>query len=139
MPDTVADRSIAIRLERRASGEKAERFIRRDARVEAAPLAAVLTELVGLVPELQSARPDLPPEIDDRAQEAAEPLLAIADRAGGDWPDRARRAIVDLHGGREIDDESSGVRLLADIREVFEAPRRGQTRQLKPARRAAPA
>jgi hypothetical protein len=121
LPDTVADRSIPIRLERRASGEKAERFIRRDARVEAAPLAAALAELAGLVPELQLARPDLPAEIDDRAQEAGEPLLAIADRAGSDWPDRSRRAIVELHGGREIDDESSGVRLLADIREVFEA------------------
>ena len=69
--------------------------------------------------ELEVARPDLPAELDDRAQDAAEPLLAIADRAEGDWPARARRALVELHGGREVDDESSGVRLLADIRAVL--------------------
>ena len=119
LPDTVADRSLPIRLERRAPGETAERFRRRDAELEALPLVAVLEQLAGLVSVLEDARPDLPAELDDRAQDAAEPLLAIADRAGRDWPKRARRALVELHGGREIEDESSGVRLLDDIRAVF--------------------
>jgi len=69
--------------------------------------------------EAYAARPGLPAELDDRAQDSAEPLLAIADHAAGDWPIRARLALVELHGGREIDDESSGVRLLADIRTVL--------------------
>lgn len=118
LPDTVADRSLPIRLERRAPDEQAERFRRRDADLEAEPLRAALTQLAdtATVVMLEIARPDLPGELDDRAQDAAEPLLAIADRAGGDWPARARRALVELHGGREIEDESSGVRLLADIR-----------------------
>ncbi len=120
LPDTVADRSLPIRLERRAPDEKAKRFRRRDAEVEALPLCAALDELPGLVPLLEGARPELPAELDDRAQDAAEPLLAIADHAGGDWPERARRALIELHGGRELDDESSGVRLLADIKSVFE-------------------
>jgi hypothetical protein len=88
--------------------------------VDALALRGPLEELAELGPRLEAARPDLPAELDDRAQDAAEPLLAIADLAGGDWPDRARRAIVELHGGREIDDESSGVRLLSDIQAVFE-------------------
>ena len=72
-----------------------------------------------MVVSLEIARPVLPSELDDRAQDAGEPLLAIADQAGGDWPDRARRALVELHGGRELDDESAGVRLLADIQTAF--------------------
>jgi hypothetical protein len=120
LPDTVADRALPIRLERRAPDEEAERFRRRDAQMEAEPLRQALDQLVVLVHELEDARPDLPAELDDRAQDAAEPLLAIADHAGGDWPTRARRALVELHGGREIEDESSGVRLLADIRAVFD-------------------
>jgi hypothetical protein len=119
LPDTVADRSLPIRLARRAPDERAERFRRRDAEVEAAPLRLALDELTALAYELEDARPDLPAELDDRAQDAGEPLLAIADHAGGDWPERARRALVELHGGRELDDESAGVRLLADIQTVL--------------------
>jgi integrase len=96
LPDTVADRSLPLRLERRAPDEKAERFRRRDAEVDALALRGPLEELAELGPRLEAARPDLPAELDDRAQDAAEPLLAIADLAGGDWPDRARRAIVEL-------------------------------------------
>jgi hypothetical protein len=120
LPDTVADRSLPIRLERRAPGERAERFRRRDADLDARVLREALEGIAGLGPRLEEARPDLPGELDDRAQDSAEPLLAIADLAEGDWPDRARRAIVELHGAREIDDESSGVRLLFEIWAVFE-------------------
>jgi hypothetical protein len=119
LPDTVADRALPIRLERRAPGEKAERFRRRDVEVDALVLRAALEQAVELSHRLEDARPELPGELDDRAQDSAEPLLAIADLAGGDWPDRARRAVVELHSGREIDDESSGVRLLSDIQAVF--------------------
>lgn len=121
LPDTVADRSLPIRLERRAPDERAERFHRRDVVLEVEPLRAALGQLdtVEMVVSLEIARPVLPSELDDRAQDAGEPLLAIADQAGGDWPDRARRALVELHGGRELDDESAGVRLLADIQTAF--------------------
>jgi hypothetical protein len=50
--------------------------------------------------------------------DGVEPLLAIADLAGGSWPVEARAACVELYGGRQIDDESIGIRLLADIRGV---------------------
>jgi hypothetical protein len=123
LPDTVADRSLPIRLERRAPDETAERFRRRDVEVDALVLRLALERIPELCPVLDEARADLPAELDDRAQDSAEPLLAIADLAGGDWPGRARRALVELHGGREIDDESSGVRLLSDVRTVFDGER----------------
>jgi hypothetical protein len=51
--------------------------------------------------------------------DGVEPLLAIAELAGGDWPISARAGCVELYGGRQIEDESAGIRLLADIRDVF--------------------
>ena len=50
-----------------------------------------------------------------------EPLLAIADEVGAEWPERSRRAAVALLTGEEREDaESLGVRLLRDIRGVFD-------------------
>jgi hypothetical protein len=122
LPDTVADRSIPIRLRRRAPGEPVDRFRRR----EVAPAAAMLAEaLVGWSQEvavletLRDARPNVPEVLNDRAQDIWEALLAIADLAGGDWPPRARAAAIELCG--RADDASEGVRLLSDIRDVFTA------------------
>lgn len=125
LPDTVADRSLPIRLERRAPGEQADRFRRRDVELEVEPLRVALETFasVEILVALEMARPDLPVELDDRAQDAAEPLLAIADHAGEAWGERARRALVELHGGREIEDESAGVRLLSDVKSVFDDER----------------
>jgi Protein of unknown function (DUF3631) len=117
IPDTLRDRSIIIELRRRAPSETVERFRRRDAAPEAAPVKAALVEALASVDLVD--RPELPAELDDRAADGWEPLLAIADAAGGEWPAKARRAALALSGERASEDESQGVRLLADIREVF--------------------
>jgi hypothetical protein len=57
--------------------------------------------------------------LNDRAWDGVEPLLAIADLAGGDWPGLARAACVELFGCGQLEDESIGVQLRSDIREVF--------------------
>ncbi|MDP3064594.1 MAG: DUF3631 domain-containing protein [Chloroflexota bacterium] len=56
--------------------------------------------------------------MNDRAAEGWEPLLAIADMAGGDWPCRARAAALALHAGA-VAEESVGVLLLSAIRDIF--------------------
>ena len=60
----------------------------------------------------------MPPGIEDRAADCWEPLLAIADEAGDDWPERAREAAVYLTKAH-VDDLTKGVELLAHIREAF--------------------
>ena len=47
-----------------------------------------------------------------------QPLLAIADAAGGEWPERAHQASVAARAGD--DEQSTKVRLLGDIKAVFE-------------------
>jgi putative DNA primase/helicase len=66
------------------------------------------------------ARPSLPDALNDRAQDNWEPLLAIADLAGGDWPSEARTAALAISGDGE-DDLSTNEELLSDIRDIFVA------------------
>jgi hypothetical protein len=120
LPDTLSDRAIHVRLERRLRGESVERFREREVAPEGFGLRDCLADwLAPLLDELDRARPSLPDELDDRAQDSWEPLLAIADLAGDDWPDRARRAALALSTGEEREDDSLPARLLADIQAVF--------------------
>jgi len=114
LPSTVADRSIIVRLRRRAPDEPVARFRRRHAKAEATAIRWPDWSSVPLVPDV----PDIPEGMSDRAMDSWEPLLAIADAAGGDWPVRARSAAVALSSGTEAP-ASVGIRLLGDIREVF--------------------
>ena len=70
-------------------------------------------------PQMRSARPHLPDELSDRAQDNWEPLLAIAEYAGAQWLRRATTAALTLSSASDAA-ASTGNELLADIREVFE-------------------
>jgi Protein of unknown function (DUF3631) len=121
LPDTVADRSIPIRLRRKTSRELTARFRNREVKPEASSISIKIAEWAeGNLESLRAARPDSPESLSDRQEEVAEPLLAIADLAGGDWPQRARSALVEVLTGTAAEDGSIRVRLLADIRGVFE-------------------
>ncbi|MGO8684782.1 MAG: DUF3631 domain-containing protein [Thermoleophilia bacterium] len=119
LPDTVADRSVLIRLARKAPGETVARFRQRDAAAELSDLRTDITAWSETTTDLDDDRPELPDELDDRAQDSWEPLLAIADRAGGTWPARARQAALVLSLGRNDDNTSLGIKLLADLRAIF--------------------
>lgn len=115
LPPTLADRSVPIALRRRAPSEAVERW--RD---------ESFSELCGKVARwakdnadaLNSARPELPEGLHDRALDNWEPLFAIADAAGGNWPTKARNAAASLSG--ELNDDSVGTMLLTDIRGLFD-------------------
>ncbi len=121
LPDTVADRSIPIRLLRRKKGvEHIERFRFRDVQQEAAPIRAGLARWAQEhLPVLRLTHPEIPSSISDRAADGWEPLLAIADLIGGDWPRLAREAAVALHGNSMAQEETTGIALLRAIRDVF--------------------
>jgi hypothetical protein len=77
-------------------------------------LAAWATQI-----NLDDVLPDMPPEITDRPADVWEPLLAVADAAGGKWPELARVAAVALVADSKAGTPSLGVRLLADLKDVF--------------------
>jgi len=121
LPATIRDRSIPIQLKRRARREGGrQRFRKAKVRPEADQLKRRLEEwVIANVVTLREAQPQLPDELNDRQQDVCEPLLAIADLVGGDWPSLARAALVELCTGMEMPDDAPGVKLLADIRDVF--------------------
>lgn len=122
LPDTVVDRSIVIRMTRKRPNETAVRFRRREALELLAPLQQGLESWAqDAIADLEAARPSVPGVLDDRAEEAWEPLLAIADLAGSHWGERARYAAVELAAPDARDEEAMGSWLLRDIRDAFTA------------------
>jgi hypothetical protein len=121
VPDTIAARSIPIRLERRKGSERVELFILRDVAPEAKELRGRIERWARAHKKaLHEARPEMPPQLSDRMQEGCEPLVAIADALG--CGTKARAALVDLLTAERLDEqESMRRRLLRDIREVFHA------------------
>lgn len=115
LPATVADRSIPIRMKRRAPSEPVTKFRDRQARSDAGAIRFPVT-VVPVVPDLEVSVPE---QLNDRATDAWEPLVAVAEAAGEAWAARARRAAVAL-SGQERDELSTGIRLLADIRAAFD-------------------
>lgn len=120
MPDTIEDRAVVVRMRRRTAGEKVFPYrVRRDG----PPLRDLAAQLFGWLhehlAELERAAPAMP--VEDRAADTWESLVAVADLAGGDWPARARAAIVALTSETDDDPASSDrIRLLADCRTAFE-------------------
>ncbi len=121
LPETVMQRSIVLRMRRRAPDEYVEPFRYRKAAEYLSPLRHLLADWAGQIAgQIATAEPVMPSGITDRPADVWEPLLAIADAAGGDWPKRARAACVELVSNSATSSTASlGVRLLADLRDVF--------------------
>ena len=122
MPATVRDRAITIPMMRKSPDENVKR-LRLDHIGDALkPCRRKLARWAqDEVAELRAADPDLPEALHDRARDNWRPLLAIADRIGGEWPARARDAALTLMG-RDLEDEAEAmvIVLLAGIQAVFE-------------------
>lgn len=118
--ETLEDRSIVISMKRRARGEKLER-LRGDRLGELEHLARkAATWAASMIPAFRAADPEVPEALDDRAADNWRPLLSVADAAGVDWPERARKAAAILSAGRDDDEGSVSTDLLTDVRTVFE-------------------
>jgi putative DNA primase/helicase len=89
-PDTIADRAITIEMTRKRPDQKVRRLRARDGDElrdlgrKVARWAADSRDI------LESADPEAPEQLNDRAADAWSPLIAIADVISGEWPTRAR-------------------------------------------------
>jgi Protein of unknown function (DUF3631) len=131
LDDQILDRTFPVELRRKRRDEPVQRFTRRAALRETPELRARIAAWMDAHAEqLRDARPALPDTLDDRGQDIAEPLLAIADLAGAQWPTRAREACVALRGDGDELEEDVGVELLADIKKAFGVDERLATEDL---------
>lgn len=120
LPDTLMTRSVIVPMKRRPSNVKLEPFRRRTNGVEADELRERLAEFIaGVFNRLENSWPDLPAGVEDRNADIWEPLLAVADAAGGEWPKNARLAAVAMIDEANAKPVTLGIRLLSDLREVF--------------------
>jgi hypothetical protein len=115
LPGTLADRSISIALKRKRADEAVESF-RYDRTEELDQLARMCARWAAdNIVRLRQVDPVVPGNLYNRAADNWRPLLAIAEAAGGDWPERARGIAA-----QTVDaDQAKRVGLLADIRDVF--------------------
>ena len=118
LPDTVMDRSLVIRMRKRAKDEFVEPWRTKSA----LPLQKLRDQLNDWLranlDELREVEPLTP--LHDRPADVWDSLLAVADLAGGDWPAQARTAAEFLTAAeKEAAQESASLRLLRDIREVW--------------------
>jgi hypothetical protein len=120
LPLTVRSRSIPISMRRKKPSETREKFRRRDAIIRARPIVNALSAWGSnraVLDILRRARPAIPAGLDNRTEEIAEPLLAVAELAGEDIAKRARIAILSLCSAQRKDLDLK-VRLLQDIRSI---------------------
>jgi hypothetical protein len=120
LPDTILTRCVVIRMRRRGPGERVEAYRRRIVKDDGHALAKRLAAWSRtIVADVRDAWPTMPAGIEDRDSDVWEPLLAVADAAGGTWPDRARVAAVAHVAASKAGTPSLGIRLLADLKDVF--------------------
>jgi hypothetical protein len=122
LPATVADRSIPIILTRKNKEQKVEPFRDRTAAEAAEPITKAFQEWSGdplVIQALEDARPDAPEGFGNRQADVCEPLLAIADIAGGGWPERIRNGLVAAFQSIKSDEKEYGPQALSDIRDIF--------------------
>ncbi len=121
LPDTLADRSVTITLERVARGSGLERF-----RGDRHPDPEMQGRLLRWANDHAEAFGNVDPDMGALANRPADnwrPLFAVAELAGGEWPGMIRAA-ADLLMDRASARASSArypEMLLADTREVFRA------------------
>jgi hypothetical protein len=122
LPDTLMSRSVVARMRRRAPSEPVEPWRHRVNAPEAKVFAQRLSNWAASVRDRACGMwPDMPEGVTDRDADVWEPLLAVADLAGGHWPQMARETAVTLVTASKAGTPSVGVQLLSDIRNVFDS------------------
>jgi hypothetical protein len=131
LPRTVVTRGVTIHMRRRAPGEGVHPYEEQDVVPAAEPLREQLACWVAAIEEdLRAARPAMPAGVVDRKAEVWRALLAVADAAGGKWPERARTACEHFALGTEAASASLGMRLLADLKQIFGGKDRMKTTEI---------
>jgi hypothetical protein len=120
IPPTLTGRSVPIELQRKLACEKTERLRENKNRQRLREIASKLARWAADSAESLSSDPPIPEALSDRQGDISTPLLAVADAAGGDWPEIVRAALIEVFGGDAKHEQLDlPVALLRDIRAIF--------------------
>ena len=135
LPDTVADRSVVLRLERQPSGT-GPRWRDHDRDLVEALQRRILRWVTDNVDAILAARSAVhfPDALHDRARDAWETLLAVGHVAGGEWAGCGRAWAACVYIDADAENEGGAEeQLLVDLRAVFHSegnPRALATRSI---------
>jgi hypothetical protein len=121
LPPATLSRCIFIELRRRKKDELVEKFRRQDDSELADLRRRLLRWSIDNENALRNATPSIPDGLTNRRADNWALQLAIADLCSGaeDFGDKARAAAITIEG--KADNRTIGVRLLADIKTLFDA------------------
>lgn len=122
MPDTIEDRAVVVVMRRRKPSEQVAPYRTRRDRPALEDLADDLASWAGSVVDAATGYEPANLGVEDRAADVWEPLVTVADMAGGRWPALARDAAAYMvsEAESESEDSSLNIRLLADIKTIFD-------------------
>jgi len=121
LPATLEDRSIVIRMRRKAPSEQVARLRLDQIGEELRPTRERIVRWVSdYLDPLKDGEPEDLVGLNDRAMDNWRPLLAIAGICGGHWTERAGRAAQILSGESKEADGSARIQLLEDLQSLFQ-------------------
>jgi len=122
MPDTIEDRAVVVVMRRRKKSETVAPYRTRRDRPYLEELSHQLAEWAESVMDTAAGWEPSNMGVEDRAADVWEPLLTVADMAGGRWPALAREAAAYMVSEAESESEESSlnIKLLADMRTIFD-------------------
>lgn len=120
LPDTMKDRSVSVRMKRKTPGETVKKLTLDFDKHQLHLRRKCARWGVDNIAPLISAVPDIPNVRNDRASDNWLPLLAIADLAGGEWSELARKAMLRIEHDGMNESNSAGQMLLQDIKKFFD-------------------
>jgi hypothetical protein len=119
LPDTTASRCIVIEMKRKLPNETAADFSHMDDAIFAMLRRKLARWANDNWEALSKAQPQIPAGFHNRTRRNWWLVLAVAELAGADWADKARKAASSIEGVREVGDVE--VELLSDIKAAFDA------------------
>lgn len=116
---TIQDRAIMLEMRRKLPNETVERIRHAEPDLFETLRSKLARFAEDAAEYIANAKPILPENLNDRAQDNWEPLLAIADYLGDKWPELARETALKVSGIQQ-EVKSTSIELLSDVQEIFE-------------------
>jgi putative DNA primase/helicase len=125
LPATVQDRAITIALKRKKADEVREDLLKALRKKRVQPTASTLRQQClrwaqDTLDTLHQSDPGIPDGVHDREANNWEPLLAIADAIGGQWPNEARNVLTSSARRDNSPDTTPAILLLQDLKTLFD-------------------
>ncbi len=119
LPDTILDRAVKLRMERKLPSQRVARF-RRAERITTSYLQRMCARWVAdHVEDLRDAHVEAYAGANDREADVWEPLQVIASVAGADWPARCAASFKSITGALAEEPQRLQELVLRDLQEAF--------------------